>query len=180
MLLDNILSGLGRATGGSRASSTTEPYIGVNNVNTNAAHQSGSYSSSGTKTYSNSDGESYTIDKSGNVTYSIDTPGGKKTNLTAAQYDAYRAAVQQYNAAYQLAYANNLDAPSWNEFERGNGANVISRLHNEISAKENAVSVSASESNNSDNENIWLWLLLPFGIMLVGSVFKKKNKKKKR
>lgn len=175
----DILSGLGSSSSRSGGSNVTSTI--VDNV-TQASHQSGSYSSDGTKTYSNSAGESYVIDSNGNVTYSIDTPGGRKTNLTKAQFDAYKTAVQQYNTAYQLSYSNNLTAPSWSDFERGNGAIIISNLKSQINDK--AVSTNSVQSaTNSGFDSDMIWWLLPLGILGVGLVvkaMKKNNGKTKR
>lgn len=85
MLLDNILSGLGSSRSGSGSThrgdlSPTVKELPSVIVNSNARHQTGSYGSDGTKTYSNSDGENYFIDAEGNVTAwttpTSDTPAG--------------------------------------------------------------------------------------------------------
>ena len=96
MLLDNILSGLGSSRSGSGSThrgglSPTVKELPSVFVNSNARHQTGSYGSDGTKTYSNSDGENYSIDAEGNVTKwttpTSDTPAGDGAPTTTAEDD---------------------------------------------------------------------------------------------
>lgn len=87
-ILDNILSGLGRESGGSRGSSTTTTTTVTppDGYNTNATHQAGSYSSDGTSYHYNSDGASYSVDAQGNV-YDVFLPAKQTAAATVNAED---------------------------------------------------------------------------------------------
>ncbi len=67
--------------------------------------------------------------------YSINTPGGRKTRLSAQEYVNYKRYIEQYNEACGIAYATNWPIPNWSSFEAGKGDEIIANLKKQAASK---------------------------------------------
>lgn len=83
------------------------------------------------------------------VFYTLDTPGGTKTNLTRAEYEKYKELIVKYNQAYQLAYTYNLPQPIWAEFEKGLADLTIDMLQKLAEQKKNGSSTTSNNTSGS-------------------------------